>query len=348
MFRRLPENPLLTPADLKPTQPNLYIYGTFNPGSIRVGEEILLLVRVAEKPLPEEGVVSTEVLDRKTKKYKTLRFNASDPDVDARDPREIGYKDEPLLLSSISHIRVARSKDGVHFTFDPKPGIYPTEYYEEYGCEDARVTYIDGRYYVNYSAMSATGVHTALAVTDDFVHFEKLGIMFTTYNKDVCIFPEKVNGYYVCRHRPYKTKFNRAGIWTAYSPDLIHWGRHSVAMEPQDGTWTDDRIGCCGPPIRTKEGWLEIFHASDATGRYALGAMLSELDRPEKLICWSSRPIFEPEMDYEKNGVYGNCVFNNGFVAEADGTIRVYYGAADTTCACAITSVDELIAAAKI
>ena len=347
MFKRLDANQLLTPADIKPTRGDLYIYGTFNPGSIRVGEEILLLVRVAEKPLPEEGIVSTAVLDSEHGGLKTLRFKADDPDVDAHDPREIGYKDEPLLLSSISHIRVARSRDGVNFTFDPSPAIFPSEPYEEYGCEDARVTHIDGRYYVNYSAMSSSGVATALAVTDDFRTFEKLGIMFTTYNKDACIFPEKVNGLYVARHRPFKTKFNRAGIWTAYSPDLIYWGRHFLTMEPQPGMWTSERIGCCGPAIRTEEGWLEIFHASDDTGRYALGAMLSDLEHPERRISSSPQPIFEPEMDYEINGVYGNCVFNNGFVAESDRTIRLYYGAADTTCAGAVTTVDELLAAAK-
>ena len=100
-------------------------------------------------------------------------------------------------------------------------------------------------------------------------------------------------------------------------------------------------------PIRTDAGWLEIYHAADSAGRYHLGAMLSDLDHPERLITRGRSPGMEPRMDYELAGVYGNCVFSNGLVVAGDGTMIVYYGAADSICAGAVTTVDEMIAAAK-
>ena len=75
--------------------------------------------------------------------------------------------------------------------------------------------------------------------------------------------------------------------------------------------------------------------------------MLSDLEHPEKVISISSEPVFVPEAEYELKGIYGECVFSNGMVADEDGTLRVYYGAADTICAAAVTTVDEMIAAAK-
>jgi len=345
-LKRLDANPLLTPAEVKPTRDDLEVICTFNPGAVRVGDEIILLVRIAERPIIDGNDVATIIYDTDAGELKVVRFRRDDPDLDIRDPRLVVYKGK-TMLTSISHLRVARSTDGANFTFDAEPGIYPSTPYETYGCEDARITHIDGRYYVNYSAMSAKGVATALAVTDEFRKFRKLGVIFPTYNKDVCIFPEKFDGMYACRHRPFKTMFNTASIWTASSPDLIHWGRHEMTMEPLAGTWQSERIGCGAPPIRTPEGWLEIFHASDDRGRYRLGAMLSDLQRPQQLLHRSSRPVLQPEADYELTGLYGNCVFSNGAIAETDGTLTIYYGAADSVCAAATTTIQEMIAAAK-
>ena len=112
-------------------------------------------------------------------------------------------------------------------------------------------------------------------------------------------------------------------------------------------TWESDRVGAGAPPIRTDEGWLEIYHAADANGRYALGAMLSDLDRPEVIRSRSDRPVLEPVEPYEQAGVYANCVFSNGVLAEPDGRLTIYYGAADAICAAALTTVEEMVAAAE-
>ena len=344
-MRRLDANPLLTPDDLAPTRDDLRVMCTLNPAAVRFGDEILLLVRVGERAPDEPDNVTYLYYDHADARVKTGRISKDDADLICRDGRGYYHRGR-MLLSSMSHLRLARSGDGVNFTFDPAPAIFPSTPYEAYGCEDARITQVGREYLVTYTAVSGRGVTVALASTRDFRTFEKRGIIFPPYQKDVCIFPEQFAGQYVCRHRPYGSEFNPASIWTAWSPDLECWGRHEMTLAPEPGTWEADRVGAGAPPIRTDEGWLELYHAADADGVYRLGAMLSDLDRPQRVITRSRQPVFQPERDYELTGVYGNCVFHNGLIAEPDGTLTVYYGAADRICAAAVTTVDEMIAAA--
>jgi len=344
--KRLPANPLITPADVTPTRPDLEILCAFNPGAVRFGRETLLLVRVGEMPHQEPGYAGYVVYDPDSGDVRIGRIRHGDPDLVLGDNRGFLYRGRPVL-TSLSHIRVARSTDGVHFKVDPKPALFPSTPYETYGCEDARVTYLDGRYYVNYSAVSPRGISTWLAVTDDFRQFEKIGMIFCPSNKDICIFPEKVRGAYVCRHRPDAAPFGSPSMWTAWSPDLVCWGRHELTLAPVPGTWEGGRLGCGAPPVRTREGWLEIYHAADEQGRYCLGSMLSDLERPERILARSSRPVLEPEAPYERAGLYGNCVFCCGVVTDPKGGMTIYYGAADSICAGATTTVEEMIAAAK-
>ncbi len=344
-LKRLTENPLLTPADLSPTRSDLHVLCTLNPAAVRFGDEILLLVRVGEAIEDTDTHVISLYYNAEAGELATRKIARDDPDLFTHDPRGVFYKGK-MLLTSMSHLRIARSSDGRNFTFDDEPAIFPATAYEAYGCEDARITAIDGRYYITYTAVSNRGVTVAMASTADFKTYERHGIIFPPYQKDVCIFPEKIGGMYACRHRPYMSEFNPASIWTAYSPDLYSWGRHEMTLAPSPG-WEAERVGAGATPIKTPEGWLEIYHASDANGKYHLGAMLSDLEAPERIITRSKTPIFEPETDYELNGVYGNCVFSNGMVADDDGTLTVFYGAADRICAAAVTTIDEMIAAAK-
>lgn len=346
-LERLDANPLLTPADLAPTLDELEVLCTLNPAAVRFGDEILLLVRVGERAPDTNGAVASLYYDGDSVDLKVRYIPRDDPYLEITDGRGYFLRGR-MLLTSMSHLRVARSSDGAHFTFDDKPALFPSTPYEAYGCEDARITPLDGKYYITYTAVSNRGVTVALASTEDFRTYQRHGIIFPPYQKDVVIFPEKVRGMYVCRHRPYKSEFNDACIWTAYSPDLFSWGRHEITVEPRPDSWEANRVGAGAAPIRTDEGWLEIYHAADADGKYHLGAMLSDLERPERLLTRSTFPIFEPEADYETTGIYGNCVFSNGLIADDDGTLTVYYGAGDRVCAAAVTTIDEMIAAAKV
>lgn len=345
-LNRLDANPLLTPDDLAATRDDLRVLTTLNPGAVRFGDETILMVRVGEIAAETDDAVSHLRYDVESGEVIVEYISRSDSDLDLSDPRKHRYRGK-TLLSSLSHLRVARSSNGRDFVFDPKPAIFPATPYEAFGCEDARITRVDGVYYIAYTAVSRRGVAVAMVTTEDFVSYKRCGLIFPPYQKDVCIFPEKVGGRYVCRHRPYKSEFNDACIWTAYSPDLVSWGCHEMSLGVIPGTWQAGRVGAGAPPVRTETGWLDIYHAADADGVYRLGAMLSDLDHPERILQRSSQAVLEPEADYELAGLFANCVFSNGMVADADGTLTVYYGAADSVCAAAVGTVDGMIAAAQ-
>ena len=344
-LKRLDTNPLLSPDDLAPTVEGLEVLCTFNPGAVKFNDEILLLVRVGQRPVPAEGYVSYLYYNAETGDQEIRRIAGDDPNLETRDGRGCYYRGK-MVLSSLSHLHIARGGDGRSFSFDPAPAIVPTTRYEAFGCEDARVTFINDRYYITYTAVSEHGVTVMMAQTEDFVTFTKRGLVFPPYQKDVAVFPRKIGEMYVCRHRPYGSKFNDPCIWTARSPDLLSWGAHEMTLAPIAGTWASQRLGCGGVPIETPGGWLEIFHGVNHEGRYRLGAMLSDLDNPHIVLAHSTQPVLEPELPYELHGVFSSCVFCNGLLADDDGTLRVYYGAGDRVCACAVSTVDEMVAAA--
>lgn len=342
---RFDNNPLITPKDVKASRPDFEVVCVFNAGAIRFGKEVLLLLRVAERPRPQPGEVVAPVLhpDDPSRGIQVLRVRKGDPDLKEIDSRVFKYKGS-TYLTSISHLRLARSPDGRNFTVSETPALAPARREEEFGVEDPRITQIGDRYYINYSAISRMGISTGLAATVDFKTYERMGIIFVPDNRDVTIFPEKVGGLYVCYHRPVSGMFGRADMWLASSPDLLRWGDHKFVAGTRPGMWDCWRIGGGAVPFKTPRGWLEIYHGVDATQRYCLGAMLADLDRPERVIARSAGPILSPEAPYEREGFFGNVVFTCGSVTEPDGRVIVYYGAADQCIAAAETTVDDLLA----
>lgn len=343
---RFTENPLITPRDVRPSRDDFQVVCVFNAGCIRVGGEILLLLRVAERPAAAEDEVIAPMLHPNDVEQgiQLLRVPMDDPDMKMQDSRVFEYK-RRIYLTSISHFRVARSTDGRRFTIEDKPAMAPARREEEYGIEDARITRLGDDFYINYSAISRYGISTGLAVTRDFKTFERRGIIFPPDNRDVTIFPEKINGRYVCYHRPIASFFGRADMWMATSPDLIRWGDHRFVLGPRHGEWDALRIGGGAVPFRTEKGWLEIYHAADATQRYCLGAFLADLDDPGRVLGAGTSPILAPDAPYEREGFFGNVVFTCGCIVEPDRRVIVYYGAADECIAAAETSIDELLAA---
>jgi predicted GH43/DUF377 family glycosyl hydrolase len=268
-------------------------------------------------------------------------------------PAKVG--DEYLLLLRVegqrgySFFALARSQDGLNFTVDEEPvllpaseGVYAT--YETHGIEDPRATYLDGVWYVMYTAASAHGHRIAVAKTQDFVHFERIALASDPGNKDGVLFPEKINGCYCRLDRP--IGFDVGSIWVSYSPDLYYWGRSQVVIRPRPGFWDSFRIGASAPPIRTDEGWLEIYHGVRMTSAgpiYRAGTVLLDLEDPAKVVAQCSVPLLAPREEYERVGDVGNVVFACGAIVEPDGELKMYYGGADTHICVATARLDDIV-----
>lgn len=345
MFARDPKNPLITPANVPPSRPDCEVLCAFNPAATRLNGQTLLLLRVAERPIPEPGWVSTFVWNPEAPEggLELIRVREDDPDLSAGDPRCFSYKGE-LYLTSLSHIRIAREQDNGSFVADAAPALMPTHSLERYGIEDPRITELDGVFYISYSAVSPVGVTTTMARTTDFATFERMDTIFAPDNKDVAIFPEVIDGCYFAFHRPSTKHLGEPSIWLASSNDLLHWGRHRLLIGPRPGRWDCERVGAGAAPILTERGWLSIYHASDHNVTYRLGALLLDRNDPSRVLARSEKPIFSPEVEYETKGFLSNVVFTNGHVFSDVGNVEMYYGAADWVTCRATVHVNDLLA----
>ncbi|OWR28523.1 glycosidase [Saccharibacillus sp. O23] len=343
---RYEENPLIAPADVAPYHEGFEVIGAFNAGVAVHEGETLLLLRVAERPLPrEEGTVGAPMIDPVSGKVEVKELRLDDPRYDFSDPRTIrerGPEGALAYLTSLSYIRIARSRDGRHFTVDDRPFIYPSGTLETFGIEDPRVTRIGDTYYIYFSAVSPAGIGESLVSTTDFVHAEHHGMIFGPDNKDVIIFPEKVGGKYYALHRPTTPSTGRPEIWLAESDNLLYWGNHKHLLGLRPEHWDSGRIGGGAVPIRTDQGWLALYHGATREHRYCMGAVLLDADDPSRVLARSARPILEPEAPYETDGFFGGVVFACGAAVDGD-TVRLYYGAADTSTACAELSLSEIM-----
>lgn len=340
--KRFENNPIFGPENVIPCIDGFEITGALNPGAFEYNGDVYMLVRIAEQPIqenPEKLVIP--LLEEKIFNMQLKSFDRNDPEWDFSDSRVVASKDI-IYITNFSYLRLARSTDGGHtFTMADKPLIWPADKYETFGVEDPRVTSIDGEYLLTYSAISRHGVTSNLIVTRDWENFARKGVLFVPDNKDICIFPEKINGKYVCFHRPSQSMLGNPDIWIAYSEDLVHWGGHECIMQPREGMWDSKRIGCGPAPIKTEHGWLSLYHGSDDTNYY-MGAALHDFNNPAKVIARSEKPFLSPEADYEKYGFYDNVVFCNGIVEKGD-EILVYYGGADAYTAGCTVSKKELL-----
>ena len=328
---------------VQPSRSDLRVVGVFNPAAARLGDDIVLLVRIAEAPAEESDVeVMAPVFDCTSGLIDIHRWARATPALDVSDPRVI-VVDGRSWLTSISHLRVARSRDGIHFDIESAPAISPATALESFGTEDARITEIDGTYWINYTAVSPLGIATALASTTDFRTFHRHGVIFPPNNRDVTIFPERINGRYLALHRPMPEGIGEPAIWSASSPDMLAWGEHRFVAGARPNSWDDGKIGGGAVPFRVADGWLAVYHGvSRSPQRYALGALLLDARDPSIVIARSRMPILAPEAPYERAGFFGDVVFTCGLIRDGD-TLRVYYGAADGVTAVADLSLATIL-----
>jgi len=342
MVKRFSENPILTKENIGPSRPDWVVECVLNPGAFRFEGKTWLLLRVAERPIQKEGMVSFPVMNGEGE-YRIMEFGMNDPALDRSDSRMVGYMGK-TYLSTISHLRLVCSNDGVHFY---EPARFPTQIFgrgalETYGIEDCRVSLINGVYHLTYTQVSENGVGVGLIRTTDWREFTREGMILPPHNKDCALFEEKIGDKYYCLHRPSGLGLGGNFIWLSSSPDMLHWGAHQCILHTREGWWDSARVGAGAAPIKTREGWLEIYHGANHQHQYCLGAILLDLHDPGKVLARSRHPILEPTLGYEQNGFFGNVVFTNGHIVQGD-EITLYYGASDEVICGARLSVTEVL-----
>lgn len=228
---------------------------------------------------------------------------------------------------------------------------------------DPRLTVMDGKCYLCFAVDTHHGLRGGIAVTEDFEKIEVLSLSEPD-NRNMVLLPEKVGGTYVRLDRPmpvYSRGGDRFDLWMSRSPDLRYWGDHKLVLGVEDVPFANDKIGPGAPPIKTKDGWLTLFHAvqrDESRGKngwedkwtkcYHAGIALLDLEDPSKVLGMSKVPLLAPETSWEADdGFRTNVIFPGGMILEDDGEVKIYYGASDTVECLATADVNELIALCK-
>jgi predicted GH43/DUF377 family glycosyl hydrolase len=274
------------------------------------------------------------------------------------NPAVARFEGKTLLLArvedrtGVSHLGVACSADGLTgWTIDADRSFGPDldSFAERFGIEDPRITQIGEDYLIVYTGFSGRGPLVCLAATRNFRGYERRGVLLPPENKDAALFPEQIGGRWALIHRPVTTAPRQTGeIWLSWSPDLEHWGGHTLLLGTGDaGHWDAEKIGLGPPPLATPQGWLLLYHGVRVTAAgsiYRLGLALLDRERPDRVLARSREWIFGPEAPYERRGDVDNVVFPCGWLLLDDGdTIRIYYGAADTSVCVATASLSALL-----
>jgi predicted GH43/DUF377 family glycosyl hydrolase len=274
------------------------------------------------------------------------------------NPAAVEIEGETLLLvrveerSGLSHLAVATSANGrTGWVLDRGRVMLPDSdrYEEHWGIEDPRITRVGDEYFIVYTGFSMSGPLVCLAVTRDFVNFDRRGVLLPPEDKDAALFPTLFAGRWAMIHRPSPAISGLgAHVWLSWSPDLRHWGDARVILPARRGGWWDaNKVGLGPPPLLTEHGWLVCYHGVKVTASgsvYRLGLALLDRDRPETVIARGDEWVFGPQAAYERAGDVPDVVFPCGWILRDDGdTLDMYYGAADSFVALASASLRQLI-----
>jgi predicted GH43/DUF377 family glycosyl hydrolase len=261
---------------------------------------------------------------------------------------------ELILLVTIEHlagfhsVHLARRDRKGSFHIDEEPFLGACREnsvcgpHESHGIMDARVTFMDGTYYITYLARGQHGFRLGLATTSDFLKVERHGLISEPDTKAGALFPERINGRYVRLERPTAG----SSIWISYSDDLVYWGDSRLLVSPRGGFWDWSRVGAGPPPVRIEEGWLLIYYGVKKTSAgdlFRLGAAILDGDDPAKVVGRSNIPVLSPREDYERIGDLMNIIFSTGAIVGSDGNVQIFYGGADSCVCLGTTTVAEIV-----
>ncbi len=259
-----------------------------------------------------------------------------------------------------TNIGLAFSPDGIHWTVEPEP-VFEIKDEEILRAYDPRLTVIGDEVYMTFAVDTRHGLLGGIARTEDLHHYEMISLSVPD-NRNMVLFPEKINGKYLRLERPmpvYSRGRDRFDIWISESPDLVYWGRSALLAGVEDFPFANDKIGPGAPPVKTDSGWLVFTHAVDRdmtrgkngwedqwTKRYCAGVMLLDSENPYRVLGICREPLLAPEEPYETTeGFRTNVIFPTAAILEQDGTVKIYYGASDTVTALATAKADDLVKA---
>jgi beta-1,4-mannooligosaccharide/beta-1,4-mannosyl-N-acetylglucosamine phosphorylase len=287
------------------------------------------------------------------------------------NPGAIRVDDRDVLILRLQNrgretgLLVAESKDGIHFeTADRVIQFDGMDALDErvFHLYDPRITKIGSEYFILMAMDMEVGCRLGLAKTHDFKTFQFLGIVSEGDNRNGVLFPEKIDGRYARLDRPNEQQVTdgpKSGttICLSLSDDLIHWTTAASVAGGRFHYW-DELIGPGPPPVKTRGGWLVMYHgiALHYQPIYQVGVMMLDLQNPAEVLARGRYNIFEPRELYEMVGQVPNVVFPSGLIVDdvdSEGyalpgsNLRLYYGAADTCVGLATASLEALIAACQ-
>lgn len=281
------------------------------------------------------------------------------------------------LAPLFSHFGLLTSTDGVNFTHAlDRPVFTAADLGTPRGTvEDPRLVKIDGTFYMSYvhrnyaSSCFPNGkgipsysgpwdvppgdpnnYRSGIATSTDLIHWKNLGLVTPPEvdDRDCVLFPEKIKGRFAMLRRPMdyvgaQYGCDRPSIWLSYSSDLLHWDPPTLVATATAQPWEKIKIGAAAPPLKTRAGWLTLYHGVDSAVTYRAGVMLLDLENPARIIARAPDFILEPQAYYERVGlIIPRVVFPSANVVH-NGNVYIYYGCADTCISLATVPLEELL-----
>ena len=361
-FDRTSEDPLLKPTDIIASDPRLDVIGVLNPTFISLNNDRYLVIRVDERPKTPNCIDSTSLSTknilvpyvnlRKEKTIEILKIQVPKSYSPEKEPilpkvsrkLQLDGENRQLLLSYISQLRLIKL-NGFHKPSPTQQLAFPDSDYSQFGYEDPRATFVEGKLLLTYTAIGIYGATAWTCNISPQPHLENKNMILGPDHKHSCIFPSKIGGQYYMVSRPLaRTYIQKSGAWLYRSNDLRIWSVICPLILPREEFWDSVRVGPCASPVLTSSGWLLFYYGVDQEDTYHVGGVLLERNNPEKTLARGNVPLLSPSLEWERMGRRADTVFPCGFEVFNNGEcIRLYYGAADTSIGVAEARISSLL-----